>query len=202
MSIKWAQGITCGIALASLAGCGGGSGGADPAGSGSNVTSTTQVGNVAFMVSDAPAQDWALVGVKVESIALVPQGGGSNVTVYSASPASAPYVNLVELDQLSEILGNVSVPAGTYTGAVITVGGNPGDVLLTTSADPETGFAGAPSTSLSSQDIQIQHAQGSSGNLTVPIDVNFDAPLTVTANSNNALDLEFDLSNPAFIIAH
>ncbi|HYK24736.1 MAG TPA: hypothetical protein VEV18_00640, partial [Steroidobacteraceae bacterium] len=48
----------------------------------------------------------------------------------------------------------------------------------------------------------IQHAQGASGNLTVPIEVTFDAPLTVTANSSNALDLEFDLSNPAFIIAH
>jgi Domain of unknown function (DUF4382) len=202
MNVKWIQGVACGIALASLAGCGSGSGSTNPAGSGSGSTPTAQVGNVALMVSDAPAQDWALVGVKVESIALVPQGGGSNVTVYSATAASAPYVNLVELDQLSEILGNASVPVGTYTGAVITVGGNPGDVLLTTSADPETGFAGAPATSISAQDVQIQHTQGSNGNLTVPINVTFDSPLTVTANSSNALDLEFDLSNPAFIIAH
>jgi Domain of unknown function (DUF4382) len=202
MNVKWAHRVACGIALASLAACGSGSGSADPAGSGSSAAPTAQAGNVALMVSDAPAQDWALVGVKVESIALVPQGGGSDVTVYSVSAASAPYVNLVELDQLSEILGNVSVPAGTYTGAVITVGGNPGDVLLTTSADPESGFAAAASTPIASQAIQIQHTQGASGNLTVPIDVTFDSPLTVTTNSNNALDLEFDLSNPAFIIAH
>jgi len=155
-----------------------------------------------MMISDAPAQDWALVGVKVESIALVPQGGGGNVQVYTASAASAPYVNLVQLDQLSEILGNLSVPVGTYTGAVITVGGNPGDVLLTTSADPEAGFAGQPSTSIPAADIQIQHTQGTSGSLTVPINVTFDSPLTVTANSNDALDLEFDLSHPAFIVAH
>lgn len=204
MNAKWIQGAACGVALAGLAACGGGSGGA--ASSGTNPVSVdppiTPNGNVALMISDAPAQDWALVGVKVEGIALVPQGGGSDVNVYSATAASAPYVNLVELDQLSEILGNAAVPAGTYTGAVITVGGNPGDVLLTSSADPEAGFAAAPSTPISSQDIQIQHTQGAAGNLTVPIDVTFDSPLTVTANSSNALDLEFDLSNPAFIIAH
>ena len=200
MNVKWSQRAACAIALASLAACGGGSGGSAP--TGTSDPPPAQNGNVALMLSDAPAQDWAMVGVKVESIALVPQGGGSDVTVYSASAATAPYVNLVELDQLSEILGNVSVPAGTYTGAVITVGGNPGDVLLTTSSDPETGFAGAASTPISSQDIQIQRTSGSAGSLTVPISVTFDSPLTVTASSSNALDLEFDLSNPAFIIAH
>ena len=69
-------------------------------------------------------------------MALVPQGGGSNVTVFTA-PASAPMLNLAALDQLGEIIGNASVPVGTYTGAVLTIGGNPGDVLLTAAADPE-----------------------------------------------------------------
>ena len=203
MNVKWIQHAACGVALAGLAACGGSGGsGASATDPASSSPPPSQTGDVALMISDAPAEDWALVGVKVESIALVPQGGGADVTVYSASAASAPYVNLVELDELSEILGNVSVPTGTYTGAVITVGGNPGDVLLTSSADPEAGFAAAASTSISSQVIQIQHTQGAAGNLTVPIDVTFDSPLTVTANSSNALDLEFDLSNPAFIIAH
>jgi len=39
------------------------------------------------------------------------------VTVWTA-PSPAPFVNLEQLDQLGEILGNVSVPVGTYTGAV------------------------------------------------------------------------------------
>jgi hypothetical protein len=38
--------------------------------------------------------------------------------------------------------------------------------------------------------------------LTVSINVSFDSPLVVTANQNNALDLEFDLSHPAFIVGH
>src|SRR5208282_2793248 len=40
--------------------------------------------------------------------------------------------------------------------------------------------------------------------LTVPISVSFDTPLVVTNSTppNPALDLEFDLSNPAFLIGH
>jgi hypothetical protein len=66
------------------------------------------------MVSDDPSNDWAEVGVKVMTIALKPQGGGSPVVVFTA-PSTLPMINLVELDQLAEILGNVSVPVGTYT---------------------------------------------------------------------------------------
>ena len=201
MSFKWLRPLACGALLASLAACGGtGSSGSNmDSGSGG---STAQSGYVPLMLSDAPTDDWATIGVKVLSIALVPQAGAANVTVYSVDEASAPYVNLVELDQLSEILGNVAVPVGTYTGVVITVGGNPGDVILTTSSDPDSGFAGAASTTLASSAIQIQHTQGASGTLTVPITLTLDSPLVVTTSSSNALDLEFDLSHPAFIVAH
>jgi Domain of unknown function (DUF4382) len=160
-----------------------------------------QNGTVSMIVSDAPTEDWATIGVKVLSIALAPQGGGSAVTVYTA-PSPAPTINLLQLDQLSEILGNVSVPVGTYTSATITVGGNPGDVLLTTSADPETGFAAAAATTIPSSQIQIMNTTGSAGSLMVPVTVNLVAPLVVTANQSNALDLEFNLAHPAFIVAH
>jgi hypothetical protein len=154
-----------------------------------------------MIISDASTEDWATIGVKVLSIALVPQGGGDNVTVYTA-PATAPMVNLAQLDQIAEILGNSSVPAGTYTSAVLTVGANDGDVLLTVSANPETGFAEAPGTTIPADRIQIQHKQGTSPNLTVPVTVSFVSPLVVTANQNNALDLEFDLAHPAFLVGH
>ena len=81
--------------------------------------------------------------MKVLAIALVPQGGGSNVPVWSA-PNPAPYVNLEQLDELAEIIGNASVPAGTYSGAVLTVAANPGDVLLTVAENPESGFPAPP----------------------------------------------------------
>src|SRR6185437_11454280 len=45
-------------------------------------------------------------------------------------------------------------------------------------------------------------AKGEAGSLTVPVGLTFDSPLIVTASGSNALDLEFDLSHPAFIVAH
>src|ERR1700689_5137848 len=128
------------IAVAVLAACGGGG---SSGGSMSSPPSAPQSANVSMLVSDASTEDWATIGVKVLSIALVPQGGGTNVTVYTA-PTMAPTINLAQLDQIAEILGNASVPVGTYTAAVLTVSANPGDVLLTVAADPEAGFIAAP----------------------------------------------------------
>src|SRR5271167_855391 len=187
------------LASAAIAACGGGSNGS--AAPPPPATSAPQTANVSMLISDASTEDWATIGVKILSIALVPQGGGANVTVYTA-PTQVPVVNLAQLDQISEILGNVAVPAGSYTGAVLTVGANPGDVMLTVASDPQAGFAGTAGAAIPSAQIQIQHAQGSAPNLTVPISVTFNSALLVTANQNNALDLEFDLAHPAFIVGH
>jgi len=185
-----------------LVACGGGGSDTSMLTSSSGGT-TMQTASVPLIVSDASSDDWALVGVKLLSVALVPQGGGANVTVFTAS-ADAPYLNLEQLDNLGEILGNVPVPVGTYTGAVLTVGGNPGDLLLNVAADPEAGFAAAAGSSIAPATIDIQHTSGSAGSLTVPIDISFDTPLVVTSSAtpNAALDLEFDLSHPAFIVGH
>jgi hypothetical protein len=168
---------------------------------GGGTTPLQQNGTVNLIVSDAPTEDWATIGVRVLSISLTPQGGGSDVTVYTA-PSPAPYINLLQLDQLNEILGNVSVPVGTYTAATILMSGNPGDVLLTASADPESGFAAAAGSTIPANQIQIKNTTGSAGSLTVPVNLNLAAPLVVTATQSNALDLEFDLAHPAFIVAH
>ena len=194
--------LTLGMASAALMlfsiGCGSGSSGG---GGGSNPNPQPQNGTVNLLLSDASTEDWATIGVKVLSISLTPQGGGSDIPIYTA-PSPAPYVNLLQLDQLSEIIGNVPVQAGTYTAATITVSGNPGDVILTASADPETGFAAAASATIPSNQIQILGTKGSSGSLTVPVKVTLLSPLVVASGQSNALDLEFDLSHPAFIVAH
>jgi hypothetical protein len=186
---------------AALAACGGGGSG----GSGDSSSSMPPPQSMAampLMLSDASSDDWACVGVRVLSIALIPQGGGSNVTVYTAA-SPAPYVNLEQLDQLAELLGNVSIPAGTYSGAVLTLGGNPGDVILNVAANPESGFPLAGGTSVPSNEIQIKHTMGTSGALTVPVTVNFDTPLSVSSGASNVgLDLEFNLAHPAFIVGH
>ncbi len=180
-----------------LAGCGGGSGDSSAV----NTVSPQGTGMMPLTVSDAASDDWACVGVRVLSIALLPQGGGSPVTVWTA-PSPAPYVNLVQLDQLGEILGNISVPANTYSAAVLTIAANPGDVLLTSAANPPSGFPVPGGTAIPAGQIQIQGASGASGNLTVQVTVNFATPFTVSTTQNDGLDLEFDLANPAFIVGH
>jgi len=192
----------CAALMAGLAACGGGSSDTmGSSGASSSGSTSAQSGKVPVIISDASADDWATIGVKVLSIALVPQDVGSNVTIYTA-PSAEPYVNLEQLDQLGELLGNVAIPVGSYVGAVVTVGGNPGDVLLTVASDPESGFSLPGGTTVAADAIEIQHTQGSAPNLIVPISVSFAAPLVVTTSQNNALDLEFDLSHPAFIVGH
>ena len=186
---------------ASLAACGGsGSSGSGTSSTSTTSTTTSSSPQMAVMMSDASSDDWATIGVEVQSIALVPQGGGSPVSVYA--PAQPAMVNLVELDQISEILANATVPAGTYTAAILTLSANPGDVSLTASADPTVGFAANSGAVIPADQIQIQGTQGAAGNLTVPVTVTFASPLVVSASQSNALDLEFDLAHPAFIIAH
>jgi Domain of unknown function (DUF4382)/Domain of unknown function (DUF5666) len=193
----------CGAIVATLTACGGGSSDSSVSniGSGAGGSQTAATATVPMLISDASANDWATIGVKVLSIALIPQGGGSNVSVYTA-PSPAPFVNLEQLDQLAEILGNATVPVGTYTGAIITVSGNPGDILLTASADPEASLALTAGAAVSSSNIHVVNTQGTGSNLTAPITVNFVSPLVVSTTSATALDLEFDLSHPAFIIGH
>jgi Domain of unknown function (DUF4382) len=185
--------------IAGLSACGGGSGSGSSLGSASGPS--VQTGQMAMIISDASSDDWATIGVKIISISLMPQGGGSPVTVYTA-PGTPPMVNLEQLDQIGEVLGNASVPVGTYTGATVTIGANPGDIDLVVAAQPESGFAGTAGATIPAADIQTVGAQGSSGDLTVPVKVSFDTPLVVTATGSNALDLEFDLAHPAFIVAH
>jgi uncharacterized protein DUF4382 len=177
--------VACGSSYSNSLGSGGG----------------TPAGNVNLLVSDASTEDWAAIDVKILSVAFVPQGGGSPVTVYT-SPSDPPSINLVELDQLGEVLGSLSVPAGTYTKAILTISANPGDITLTAAANPSAGFQGAAGATVPSSQIQIQGATGGAGSMTVPVSVKFDSPFTVTASQTNALDLEFDLSHPAFLVAH
>jgi Domain of unknown function (DUF4382) len=198
--------MVLGVASAALllfsVGCGSGS---SNSGANSNPTSNptpqTQTGTVNLMVSDDPTDDWACIAVKVLSISLTPQGGGTPVTAYTA-PSPAPSINLLQLDQLDEILGNISVPVGTYTAATITLSANPGDVLLTVSASPEAGFPAPASSTIPTSQIQILNTQGSAGSLSVPVTLTLAAPLQVSTTQSNALDLEFNLAHPAFIVAH
>jgi hypothetical protein len=161
----------------------------------------TPPSNMAIFISDNPTEDWATIGIKIQSVSLTPQGGGSPVTVYTA-PNPVPVFNLVQLNQLGQLLGNAQLVPGTYTSATLTLAANPGDVTLITGADPEPGFAGPAGATIPGSQIEIVGAQGNAGSMTLPLQVTFDSPLVVKSNTSNALNIDFDLSHPAFIVAH
>ncbi len=195
-------------AVLALAACGGGGGG--------NSTSAPLQGPESVLVplafSDASSEDWSAIQVTVTSVVFTSASGNT------ANLLSAPVtVNLEELDGLSEALGSANLTAGTiYTGAVLTLSANPGDVSLTVSGDPEAGFPEAPSTAttpdvIPASRIQIQGATGSAGSMTVSVPVKFATPFTApnpasstnpTPSSTGAIDIEFDLGHPAFIVGH
>lgn len=212
-----------GVLAAALAGCGGsgpsGASGAPPASAASdpsaagtaNATdpssgstpapaSQVQVSAPLILAADASSGNWAKVGVRILSIALTPQGGGAPTTIYTASP-SAPAINLEQLDHVSQLLATVPLPPGTYTGAVITVAANPGDVALTSSDDPDSGFAAPLSTPVPSQNIEIQGSQGGTGAMTVAIPLTLPSPYVVnpTAQVQPALELDFSLASPSLV---
>jgi len=170
------------------------------------IQSAQQTGTVSAIVSDSATEDWATIGVKVLNMSLVPQGGGTPVAVYTA-PSTPPMINLVQLDQLGEILGNnATIPTGTYTAVNLTLGANNDgtncDVELVASGDPSNGFDVPPGTTVPCSQIVIAGAQGTAPSVTVPLKLTLDSPLVVTASSSNALDLEFDLKHPALLMEH
>jgi len=218
----------CGMLAAALAGCGGsGSGSATSAPSSASASSSTGSGSAAttasgstgsstpgtpapsshaqatvplMVASDGASRNWAKVAIRILTVALTPQNGSGPITVYAA-PASGPSINLEQLDHISQLLGTVTLPPGTYTGAVVTVAANPGDVALTSSDDPSSGFAGPLSAPIPAQNIKVQDTQGGTGAMTVSIPVPLAAPYVVEATSRAQapLRLDFALSNPSFL---
>jgi len=157
----------------------------------------TPTGTVAVSVSDASTEDWSVIGVKLLGITLTPQGGGTPTTLMTA-PANAPILNLVQLDNLSDVLGNAQVPVGTYTKATLTLAAKSGDVTLIAAANPSASFPGTAGTTVLPADITIRNAAGG----TVQVPVTLAKPLVVQTGQTANLDVEFQLSHPAFIVDH
>lgn len=162
-------------------------------------TGTAQVSIPLVLSSDA-SRNWANAAVRILNVSLTAQTGGAPVTIYTA-PAAAPVINLEQLDHISQLLAQVSVPPGTYTGAIVTVGANAGDVALTSSDDPDSDFAAPLGSPIASQNIKVQNSQGNPGALAVAIPMTLPAPYVVSATAQAAapLALDFSLSQPAFV---
>ncbi|MFZ6724223.1 hypothetical protein ACO0K2_01880 [Undibacterium sp. MH2W] len=200
------------ITLACLAACGGG-GSSTTAGSATSTTPvvTPQSVNVPLMISDASSDDWSAINVTINAITFTDSAG--NVT---ANLLSTPWSgNLEQLDNLAEHLSTATLTAGsTYVSANLTISANPGDIGLTVASDPEAGFPEAPGTVIPTSRIVIQGATGAVGSQTVTFSVKFATPFVApqatsatnptpaAGTTTTGINVDFDLSHPAFIIGH
>ena len=200
------------IVLACLSACGGGGGASTSSTSTPTpVSIAPQSVNVPIMLSDASSDDWSAINVTINAITFTDSNG--NVT---ANLLSAPWSgNLEQLDNLAEQLNSATLTAGTtYVSATLTVSANPGDIGLTVASDPESGFPEAPGTVIPKSRIAIQGATGATGSQTVTFNVKFAAPFVApqatsatnptpaAGTTTTGINVDFDLSHPAFIIGH
>ncbi|NVO06145.1 MAG: hypothetical protein HXX19_09580 [Rhodoferax sp.] len=186
------------IALAIISACGGGGG----AGGSTDSAPQTRTLSVPVVLSDASsAEDWATIGAKVLALTLNKSDGTTvSVNLGTALPLA---VNFVQLDQIGELFQNLQLtPGDVYTGSTLTLSGNPGDISLIVSADPGAGFPLAAGTVVPPSNIQIQGASGTTGSKTITVNTTFEKPFTVPSTAGSAINLDIDLSHPAFIVEH
>ncbi|WP_275975708.1 DUF4382 domain-containing protein [Geothrix terrae] len=157
-------------ALALGLACGGGS-------SSGSAGSATPTGTAAVILTDAPSDQWSSVEVVVTQVAFLNKADHTKEVV--AFQGASAKINLVDLDSVGELLASAQIPAGTYDALRITI--DPTSVNLVK----------ADGTAVPSSQVKVA---GSS------VLVNLSSDLVVTANGSNAVQLDFDLSHPLFLV--
>lgn len=131
------------------------------------------------VLTDAPSDGWQAVEVVVQTITLVDKADASReVLVFQGNGTK---VNLVELDEIGEILARAEVPVGTYGHLKIRIDTAPGSIHLVRT----------DGTHVPTDRIKVA---GDSATITLAPD------LVVSPGSTSAVQVDFDLAHPLFLI--
>lgn len=160
--------------LALLTACGG----SGTASSASPSPGSTATGSAAIILTDAPSDQWSAVDVVVTKVTLVDKADQTKEVV--AFQGATAKINLVDLDSIGELLATAQIPVGTYNAMRISI--DPSTVTLVK----------ADGTTVPSSSVKVVGGT----NVWVPL----SADLVVTQGSSNALQLDFDLSHPLFLV--
>jgi hypothetical protein len=184
------------VSLALALACGGG-------GSNSLARPVTDTGTVGFLVQDATSETWSSVNVIIRKASLVlasDKEAANPVEIYDGSQDATP-VNLLQLDTLQELLGQVDgVPAGTYDHLLLEVDGQPSDITLVPAPDAASGAA-TQAIPASQIIVNGKHDPSNPTWMVLP-SIKLSQDLVVTQGSAGAVAVDFDLSSPAFIVEH
>ena len=161
-------------ALALSLACGGGT-----SGSSSAANPPVATGATSIILTDAPSDQWSAVNVVVTKVTLLNKADHTKeVVAFQGATAS---INLVDLDSVGELLATAQIPVGTYDAMRITI--DPTSVSLV----KQDGTI-VPST-------QVHVAAGKD-----TVQVGLSADLVVTASGSNAVQIDFDLGHPLFLV--
>ncbi|MBK9797774.1 MAG: DUF4382 domain-containing protein [Holophagaceae bacterium] len=134
-------------------------------------------GSASIILTDAPSDQWSAVEVVVTKVTLLDKANHNREVV--AFEGATAKINLVDLDSVGELLATAQLPVGTYDALRVTI--DPASVTLV-KADGST----VPSSQV--------HVKGASVLVTLSTD------LVVTANGSNAVQIDFDLGHPLFLV--
>lgn len=143
-------------------------------------------GRLNLLVTDAPTDDWQEVTVVLKSAGLFHRESQSWQTVWTADPANpaAGKVNLVDLSGVALILGQASIPVGTY-----------GRVRLAVDTDPTTmKIVDDLGNAVDPAQIKVVDPSGRG-----EIRVNLDPAISVVEGETTNLQVDFDLAHPLSI---
>ncbi len=157
-------------ALALSLACGGG-------GSSSTTPVPTATGATSIILTDAPSDQWAAIEVVVTKVTLLNKTDHSKEVV--AFEGATAKINLVDLDSVGELLATAQIPVGTYDALRITI--DPASVNLVK----------ADGTVVPSSQVHVQGAT---------VQVGLSADLVVTTTGSNAVQIDFDLGHPLFLV--
>ena len=160
-------------ALGLILACGGTGSSASPA-------AQPQMGTVTTILTDAPSDAWSAVEVAVQSVEFRSKADATRTVVGLKGNSSR--INLVELDEVGELLGHLTIPVGTYDAVILQVDTDPANLKLVRQDGSHV-----PTSQL--------RVLGSGRIL-----VKLDQDLVVTANGTSQVQIDFNLANPVFLV--
>ncbi len=134
-------------------------------------------GATSIILTDAPSDQWSAINVVVTKVTL--RNKADHIKEVVAFEGASAKINLVDLDSVGELLATAQIPVGTYDAVRITI--DPASVILVK----------ADGTAVPSAQV---HVQGAS------VMVGLSADLVVTTSGSNAVQLDFDLGHPLFLV--
>ena len=166
MSLMATRGaLATGVITLALALTGCGGGGS----SGGGGSTATESGNVSVAVTDVPLAQLQTLTLDVSAITLKGAGNTADAAIFPAGTGtSSVTIDLLALQGLNQLLANVAVPTGTYYG-----------IEFTYSNPQATSVAG------------VAQTVNNAGPTILGV---FGPPLNVSANSNQAVQVDIDLS--------